>query len=469
VRPALTSVCAIFVGAVSKQSAQFKNMHGSPSFSCRLRPRWIVVAWFALLLTFAPALPAAIIGTNPPAQPLTAERIAALPRAQQPAWKEYLKRSTKQLRADQAFLQAEMRKHGIKQLGVPPPGHSAKRIPLNNPASWYGESEARRIADIVVSFQTPAGGWSKNLDLTQHPRAPGESFTSNNNSRYLGKADFDISRDAHWDYVGTFDNDATSTELRFLAKVIAATGTNQAVPCRAAFLRGLDYIFAAQYPNGGWPQVWPLQGGYHDAITCNDNAMLNVLALLRDISETNSEFALVPEKNRARAAASLQRGIACVLATQIVVNGRRTVWCQQHDALTLQPASARNYEMPSQTAAESAELMMFLMEQPAPSPEIVAAVNAAAAWFEKTKIYDTAFKFDHDDGRHLVPAPGNGPIWARFYEIGTDRPIFGDRDKSIHDNVNEISEERRNGYSWYNNAPKRMLEHYADCKKLHAQ
>jgi hypothetical protein len=245
-------------------------MHGSPSFSCRLRSRWIVAAGFALFFTFTPALPAAIIGTNSLTQPLTAGRIAALPRAQQPGWKEYLERSTRRLRADQAFFQLEMHKHGIKQPGVPPPGHSARSIPLNNPASWYGESEARRIADIVVSFQTPAGGWSKNLDLTQHPRAPGESFTSNNNSRYLGQADFDLSRDAHWDYVGTFDNNATITELRFLAKVITATGTKQSVPYRTAFLRGLDYIFAAQYPNGGWPQIWPLQGGYHDAITYND-------------------------------------------------------------------------------------------------------------------------------------------------------------------------------------------------------
>ena len=444
-------------------------MNCSPNFLNWLRRGRVFAALFGLFFTFTPVLPAAIIGTNSPIQPLTAGRIAALPRAQQPAWKEYLKRSTRQLRADQAFLQAEMRKHGIKQLGVPPPGHSARSIPLNHPASWYGESEARRIADIVVSFQTPAGGWSKNLDLTQHPRAPGESFTTDNNSRYLGKADFDISRDAHWDYVGTFDNDATSTELRFLAKVITATGTNQSEPYRAAFLRGLDYVFAAQYPNGGWPQVWQLQGGYHDAITCNDNAMLNALALLRDISETNSEFAFVPEKYCARAAASLKRGIACVLAAQIVVDGRRTVWCQQHDPLTLQPVSARNYEMPSQAGGESAELVMFLMEQPDASPEIIAAVNAAAAWFEKTKIYGLAYKFDYDDGRRLVPAPGNGPIWARYYEIGTDRPIFGDRDKSIHDNVNEISEERRNGYSWYNDTPKRMLERYADWKKLHVQ
>jgi PelA/Pel-15E family pectate lyase len=443
-------------------------MHRPTKFSNLLCRHGVPAVGLGLFLAFAPLLPAAVIGTNSPVQPLTAERVAALPRSQQSAWKDYLKRSNRQARADENFLPSEMRKHGIQILTLPPSGHSARSIPLHNPDSWYDESEARRIASIVVSFQTPAGGWSKNLDMTKHPRAPGESFTTTNRSRYLGRTDFDLTPGGRGDYVGTFDNGATTTQLRFLAKVITA-GTNQPPAYRKAFLRGLDYIFAAQYPNGGWPQVWPLQGGYHDAITYNDDAMLNVLALLRDISATNRDFVFVPKKYRARAAASLQRGLACVLATQIVADGRRTVWCQQHDPLTLQPVSARNFEMPSQAGGESADLAIFLMEQPAPGPEIVAAVDAAAAWFDKTKIYGLAYQWDQDKKRHLVPSPGSGPIWARDYEIGTDRPIFGDRDKSIHDDVNEISEERRNGYSWYNDVPERMLERYADWKKARAQ
>lgn len=441
-------------------------MQGSPLFP-RLWPWWKVAVPSGLLLAIVPSLTAAVIGTNPPAKPLAAERIAGLPRAQQAAWKEYLLRSTRQWRADRAFFQLEMRQHDIKQPVVPPSGRSVRSIPLNRPAAWYGESEARRVADIIVSFQTPAGGWSKNLDLTQHLRAAGEYFGPDNDSRYLNQADFDVPRDARWDYVGTFDNDATITEMRFLAKVIAAAGTNATASYRAAFRHGLDYIFAAQYPNGGWPQVWPLQGGYHDTITYNDDAMLNVLALLRDVAGTNDAFAFVPEKYRKRAAASLRQGIACVLATQIVVAGHRTVWCQQHDALTLQPASARNYEMPSQVSGESAGLMVFLMEQPNPDPEIVAAVNAAASWFEKNRINDMVYRFDPDAGRRVVPAPGNGPLWARYYDIGTDRPIFGDRDRSIHDDISEISRERRNGYSWYTEAPRSALEQHADWEKRH--
>ena len=423
----------------------------------------------AFLLTniFAAAqLSAAVIGTNTPAQPLTRERIATLPASQQPAWKKYLKQSGRQSQADRNFLRTEMKSHGLKEATNAPSSRSVRGLSLDNDADWYGGVEARRIATIVLSFQTPAGGWSKNLDMTRHVRAPGELFTSDNNSRFASASDYDLPHDTNWSYVGTIDNDATTTQLRFLAKVAAAGKTNSAA-FRASFLRGLDYLFAAQFPNGGWPQVWPLEGGYHDTITINDNAMLNVLTLLHDVADGTNEFAFVPAKTRAKAGASFQRGLDCLLACQIVVDGRRTVWCQQHDALTLQPASARNYEMPSQTSGESADIVLFLMQLPQPGSNVVAAVRAAVAWFDATKLNDIAFKSNGAEGRMLAPAPGTGPIWSRYYEIGTDRPIFGDRDKSIHDNVNEISRERRQGYSWFNDNPKRVLEHFRSWSRDH--
>ena len=107
------------------------------------------------------------------------------------------------------------------------------------------------------------------------------------------------------------------------------------------------------------------------------------------------------------------------------------------------------------------------MQLPQPGSNVVAAVRAAVAWFDATKMNNVAFQGTGMAGRMLVPAPGKGPIWSRYYEIGTDRPIFGDRDKSIHDNVNEISRERRKGYSWFNNNPKRVLEHFRRWSRDH--
>jgi PelA/Pel-15E family pectate lyase len=415
----------------------------------------------ALTLGFAAQAFAAVIGTNVPATPLTAERAAALP-----AWKIYFENSTRQRQADQDFLRAEMQAHGLKQNTEPKEVTNARGLDLDNPAAWYAGAAARQIADNLVSFQTPAGGWCKNTDYTNHRRAPGELFGAQTGSLFLGTNDFDQSHEAQWNYVGTFDNDATTTELRFLAKVIAAGGTNLAA-YQNSFQRGLDYVFAAQFPNGGWPQVWPLQGGYHDAVTFNDDALLHIVEFLRDVAGGQDEFSFTPAALRAKAESGWKRGLDCILAAQIVVNGKRTVWCQQHDALTLQPASARNYEMPAQTSGESATLVLFLMQLPEPDVRVVAAVHAAAAWFENTKIMGKAFRVVGTESRQLVDAPGAGPIWARYYEIGTDRPIFGDRDKSIHDDVNEISRERRKGYAWFKDTGKRVLEHYRKWAPAH--
>ena len=404
---------------------------------------------FSLLFALFPvAVQAAVVGMNPPAPPLTIERIATLPAEQQPAWRDYLVRSERSLATDARFYAEEIKSAGLKEPLVPPHGGGLK---IDHNAPWYGTEEARRVAENLVSFQTPAGGWNKNTDMTVGPRRTGE------------RSGYEAG------YIGTFDNDATITPLRFLAHTITASrspATNSTI--RAAFLHGLDYVFAAQFPNGGWPQVWPLEGGYHDMVTFNDGAMVNILTLLQDIAAGRDEFSFVPKELRARAAASFARGLDCILATQIVTAGRRTVWCQQHDPLTLAPTSARNYEMPAQAAGESAGITLFLMTLPTPDGAVVTAVKSAASWFEKTVLHDVQFKPTGDGtGRHLNPVPGATPLWPRYSEIGSDRPLFGDRDKTIHDSVEEISKERRDGYAWYGDTPKRALEHFAAWRKMH--
>jgi len=57
-------------------------------------------------------------------------------------------------------------------------------------AAWYASADARHIADVIVSFQTPAGGWGKNMDMSKETRRPGEAFTPGNLSRFLAPGDF---------------------------------------------------------------------------------------------------------------------------------------------------------------------------------------------------------------------------------------------------------------------------------------
>lgn len=403
-----------------------------------------------------------VIGTSVSAQSITAARIAQLPPRQQRAWTEYLQRSDRQRKADRAALLAELKAEGLAEALIPSSGSAARSMPLNRPAEWYGSAEARRIADSIVSFQTPAGGWSKNLNVADHARRKGESFAPDNLSHYLSPGDFDTPADPKWNYVGTLDNDATTSELRFLGKAMAASNDNTAY--RASFLRGLEYLFAAQFPNGGWPQVWPLEGGYHDAITFNDGAVTQTLEFLQDVAE--EKYSFVPPNATKRAAASVARGIDCILAAQIIERGRRTVWGQQHDAMTLQPVAGRNYEPAAECSSESAAMLMFLMSLPDPSAKIAAAVHAAATWLQQTAIHGKTY-VRTSDGAHLEDSADGRAIWARYYEIGTRRPIFGDRDKSIHDTLAEISQERRKGYSWYNEGPQAALDRYAEWRNAH--
>lgn len=372
--------------------------------------------------------------------PVTRERIAKLPETDRQAWATYLDTS------DELLLKIKsQRSSATSNEFRPNQGTGAlhsRGVRLGAPSDWYASEEARAIASRVVTRQTVAGAWTKGNDYTQ-PNAPS-----------LG------TEGGVWER-GTFDNDATTSELRFLALVNAASPEDErATSWRAAFLSGLGYVFAARYPNGGYPQIYPLAGGYHDNITFNDEAMIHALELLRDVSAPQPEFKFVPAASRQKARDGLEHGIQCILATQIRnASGQPTVWAQQHDALTLLPAAARDFEPIGACSRESSAITEFLMSLSAPSPEITAAVSNAMKWFRSRALTNLTWTGFGDDPRIIV-TPDAPQIWARLYELETDKPIFGDRDRRVHYDVSEVSLERRRGYGWYGDWPSRTLRKF---------
>ncbi|KHL26784.1 pectate lyase [Croceibacterium mercuriale] len=410
------------------------------------------------VITISPG-EARVIGTNVPAPPLDAERIGTLPATQRQGWLDYLQRSATQMRADRASLQAELPAGASQPPSPAPHGAGIKSMPMDQDPVWYAGADARRIADNVASFQTPAGGWSKNLDRAGSPRLPGQRYGSDGGPAVPDPTNFDQPDDRRWIYVGTIDNGATTGELRYLARVAAAVPGQEGDAYRASFVSGIRYLLAAQYPNGGWPQVWPLQGGYHDGITFNDNGMAEVMMLLHDVA-TDPRFAFVPGDMRSQAGAAVERGTAVILQAQVRVDGQRTGWPQQVDPLTLEPISARNYEPRSIASGETTDILLFLMREPRPAAEVRTAIEGGIAWLRSKATHDVAFTRVEGEGRKLIPHPGAGPIWSRNYDVVSGQPIFGDRDKSIHDDVNGISEGRRNGYAWWVNTPQRVLDAY---------
>lgn len=287
--------------------------------------------------------------------------------------------------------------------------------------AWYRSSEGRAVAGRVRSHQNELGGWPTDIDTSAAPSTKGPA-----------------------EIRGTFDDGATTTELRFLARSYNAA---KDAADRDAFVKGLDYVLAAQYPNGGWPQSFPPGKRYPRHITFNDNAMVNILELLREVAR-DERYAFVGAARRAASARAFDAAIPCILKCQVVQDGKKTVWCAQHDETTYEPRSARSFEPASLSGAESAWILRFLMSLEEPSPEVVEAIEAGVAWFDAVKL--TGIREVRVDGDKRIVKDASAPaLWARFYELGTGRPIFSGRDGAIKYDIAEIDPERRNGYAWY--------------------
>ncbi len=306
---------------------------------------------------------------------------------------------------------------------------------LGQRPEFYATDEAVRIADNVLLYQRDSGGWRQNIDMARVLSEQDKAQLCKGKNR----------EDSN------FDNGATHTQIRYLAKVFYATKLER---FRQALFKGIDYLLKAQYANGGWPQRYPNIRGYARYITFNDGAMIGAMSVLRDIVEKKPEYVFVDEARRRKAEKSVQKGIECILKCQIVVDGKKTAWCAQHDEETFIPRKARSYELPSISGSESVGVVRFLMSIDNPAPEIIEAVQSAVAWFDRVKLTGIRQINRPDSSRERgydkviiedVTAP---PIWARFYQIGTNQPIFCSRDGIPKAKLADISYERRTGYSW---------------------
>ena len=318
---------------------------------------------------------------------------------------------------------------------------------------FFASAEARRIGDQILLWQRNTGGWPKNVDMCS-PMSEDEKN--------------EVQDDKNRTDDSTTDNGATTTQMTYLARLWQQTCDNR---YRDAFRRGVEYLLSGQYDNGGWPQFWPKMRDYQIHITYNDNAMVNTMTLLRDIRDGREPYqGLSDDELNERLTKAFDKGIECILKTQIRVGETLTVWCQQHDRETFLPAAARAYELPSYCSAESASIVRLLMELPNPDERVVKAVDGAIAWFEQHKITGYRLERIGTKGKpgadtRLVADPNAEPLWARYYDLEKAEPFVCDRDGVPRKSLQEIGPERRNGYSWYNNKPAGVIKKYAKWKK----
>jgi pectinesterase len=362
--------------------------------------------------------------------------IRSLPEAEKAAWYRYMDESWRRMELNWATPADEVRALGGGTITYtyPQAGPNFELEEGFAPPGWLATDSARRIADAVVSWQTPSGGWAKRVDLTRGPRRPAQLYSA---ERYA-------------EGMASFDRRATISHLRFLANVHAARPDTA---YRDAFVRGMDYIFAAQYPNGCWPQVFPIQGGGADAVHFDNLILSNILFLLHDVAR--GEVApFVDEKERRRAGESLARGVRCLVDTQVVVDGRRTGWSARHDPLTLRPIPAPGGDPVALRPWESAVLLDFLMRQEADDPDVAAAVRGGVAWLRETMLWGWALP----PGQKPAATPGAGPVWVRLVETGSNRGLYV-WNRILRSDWRDWADSTW-GYTWFTEQPRAALDAY---------
>jgi PelA/Pel-15E family pectate lyase len=300
------------------------------------------------------------------------------------------------------------------------------------------------LAEKMLLYQLPIGGWGKQLN--------DKSVVNYNlpiDKNLLKK--IKETGDDH----ATIDNNATSREINGLIKAYNETKNPQYLKSAE---KGISYLLLMQYSNGGFPQYYPNTGLYRKQVTYNDNAMINALSVLYNVAEGKNGFDVVDLKLKEKSKIAVQKGIECILKTQVLQKGNPTIWADQYNEITLQPDKARAFEPISLATGESVGIVRFLMIQPV-TPEIEKSVKSAVNWFKQNKIEGYSYNVTKQNGKtiRVLAEEKNSVIWARFYDVNTNKPIFGDRDGSVKYNYNEVSEERRNGYSWFGDFADKLI------------
>lgn len=266
-------------------------------------------------------------------------------------------------------------------------------------------SRADRVARAIIWGQHPSGGWHYLIDFDM----PGiRTWYAETASRCWGWEEY-------YHYYGncTYDNDVTTSSVRFLLRLYMTT-LDPAY--RPALIKGLDFILASQYPNGSWPQRYPrtddfVKDGHPDytsLYTFNDGVMIQNIRVLIEAWEKLGD-------DRYHAAA--RRGMDFYLAAQGPME--QPAWAEQYD-MDMHPAQARTYEPGAWHSERTALCIRELMEfyRINGDKRYLNAVKPALDWLDSVVVNRDPDKRAERDGR-MYPY-----THAIYYENGTNRPLY---------------------------------------------
>lgn len=343
------------------------------------------------------------------------------------------------------------------QIWIQPPGTPSMGMALLRAYEVTGDSQyldaARAAADALATGQQESGGWDYLVDFD--PRKSSGCYRRTD----AGKITAEDAAGRH--NTSTFDDNTTQSAIRFLLMLshtsLGADERDQRI------VTALDYalkkMLEAQYPNGAWPQrydgkarnpadypvgkasipnTYPREyarENYAGHYTLNDNSQRDCILVMLEAHKRTGK----PEY-----LAAAKKGGDFLIMAQLPEP--QPVWAQQYNK-KMEPAWARAFEPPSVSAGESSGVIRTLVDLYLETGEkkYLQPIGAAIAWYQRSAI---------------------GPNkWARFYELGSNKPIYGDRDGKIHYTLEELSDERRTGYSWQSDfGVKRAMAFYGQVE-----
>ena len=295
-----------------------------------------------------------------------------------------------------------------QRIWIQPPG--TPRIGLTFLRAYEATGDERyleaatAVADALIWGQLETGGWDYVVDFLGEDRW---------RYRHEGAVDQEGSDTC------VFDDNVSQEAIRLLMAVDGVLGRD---PYHDAVLYALEFMMESQFENGAWPQKYPLTGSYPDYYqeyyTFNDRVINDCISVMMEAYQRYGDE---------RYLRSAEMGGSFIIISQI--EEPQGGWAQQY-LWNLTPAWARAFEPPAVCSAVTGRNIITLLDLYlyTGNETYLTPIPSAIDWLNRSTIGEE--------------------LWARFYELGTNRPIYGDRDGQIHYELSEISEERRRGYSW---------------------
>ncbi len=284
---------------------------------------------------------------------------------------------------------------------------------------------AEEVAGALIWGQHPSGGWNYMIDFGGEPSLRDWYET-------IGWHGMHLEEMRHYYGNATLDDGGTIDSGKFLLRLYLEKRDPK---YRGPLEKVVDFIIAAQYPIGGWPQRYPINQEYSNRglpdytanITFNDDVAVDATDFLALTYQGLGD---------ARVLEPLQRGMGIFLLAQ---QGRpQPGWALQYTR-DLKPAGARSSEPPSLATHTTYACVMQMMKfyRWTGDTKYLAGLDEALDWLDKLEL---------PKERQL-----NGFTHPTFIEVGTDRPLYL---KSIGswtgDAWNEVTYEPRDGVSWEN-------------------